>query len=84
MEINNRPLSCNVSSEDVYRMLDGYFEGIDATRSETLSSHLKNCDCCSDVMQFQLGLRTVIGSGCREELPDDVRQRLLESLHKLR
>ncbi len=83
MELNNRPLSCNVSSEDVYRVLDGHFDGFDRSRRETLSSHIEDCDCCTDVFQFQLGLRSVIGSGCREELPDDVRQRLLDSLNKL-
>ncbi len=83
MELNSQPLSCNVSSEDVYRMLDGYFEGVEQSRRQSLSSHLDSCDCCTEVLQFQLRLRSVIGSGCREELPDDVRRRVLDSLNKL-
>lgn len=78
-----QPLSCDVSSEAVYRMMDGYFDGVDSGMKQVMSSHMDDCDCCTEVFQFQLRLRSVIGSGCREELPADVRQRVLDSINQL-
>lgn len=80
LSFSEQPLTCSVSSEDMYRVIDGYVE---RSQGFDLADHIDDCDCCSDVYRFQLGLRSVIGIGCREELPADVRQRILDSLTQL-
>lgn len=72
-------LTCDPTAEELYHYIDGYLT--EPRRSE-LRTHIETCPGCEDVYHFQLGLRTMLGS-CREELPPEVKQRLLESISKL-
>jgi mycothiol system anti-sigma-R factor len=73
-------LSCNPTLQQLYDFLDGR---LDETEKSLLQSHFKMCTGCDDVFHFHAQLRTMIGVRCREEMPADVRQRLLDSITKL-
>ena len=71
--------SCNPTLEELYHYIDGRLT--EPQRSQ-FQSHLQLCTGCDDVVHFHLGLRSMLGS-CREEMPPEVRQRLLDSITKL-
>ncbi len=71
--------TCNPSLEELYRYIDGRLA--EPQRSE-VRSHLQLCPGCDDVVHFHLGLRSMLGC-CREDMPPEVRQRLIDSITKL-
>jgi len=72
-------VSCDPTIEELYSYIDGY---LGEPRKTEFKSHLETCTGCDDVYHFHIGLRSMLGS-CREEMPADVRRRLLDSITKL-
>ncbi len=70
---------CNPSLEEVYRYIDGHLG--EPERSQ-VASHLQICTGCDDILHFHMGLKSMLGS-CREDMPPEFRQRLLDSITKL-
>lgn len=71
--------TCNPTLEDLYHYIDGR---LTEPQHSQVRSHLQLCTGCDDVVHFHLGLKTMLGS-CREDMPPEVRQRLLDSITKL-
>ena len=46
----------------------------------TIRSHLDDCGPCLDVHDFEMELRTVIATRCRDRVPDDLRRRIADEL----
>jgi mycothiol system anti-sigma-R factor len=45
--------------------------------------HLVRCPPCARAYEFEVEVRTVVSARCRDELPEDVRQRVLQRLRDL-
>ena len=71
--------TCNPTLEELYTYID---DRLGEPRQSQFRSHLQSCDGCDDIVHFHLGLKSMLGS-CREEMPPEVRQRLLDSITKL-
>jgi len=71
--------TCNPTLDELYRYIDNQ---VDEPQQSEFKSHLSMCTGCDDIVHFHLGLRSMLGS-CREEMPPEVRQRLLDSITKL-
>ncbi len=71
--------TCDPTIEELYRYID---DGLGEPQRSQFRSHLEWCTGCDDIVHFHLGLKSMLGS-CREEMPPDVRQRLLDSITKL-
>ncbi len=70
---------CDPTLEEVYRFISGR---VSETEQSEFHHHLEDCPGCDDILHFHRSLRTMMGS-CREDMPPDVRQRLLDSITKL-
>lgn len=71
--------TCNPTLEELYGYIDNQFG---EPRQTEFRSHLQMCTGCDDVVHFHLGLRSMLGS-CREDMPPEVKERLLNSITKL-
>ncbi|MDG2112978.1 MAG: mycothiol system anti-sigma-R factor [Actinomycetota bacterium] len=67
-------LNCNEALAELYTFLDGELD--DARRSD-IDEHLGRCGHCHGVHDFEAELRRVIGSRTAEEVPADLRDRIL-------
>ena len=68
---------CSDALAELYTFLDG--ELTDDRRS-AIREHLDDCTPCFEAFDFEAELRIVIQQRCREEVPDDLRQRILAVL----
>ncbi|MGI9595149.1 MAG: anti-sigma factor family protein [Acidimicrobiales bacterium] len=71
------PMGCQPSLEEIYRYMDGY---LDEDRQARITSHLHHCGGCDDFYHFQAGLRQLLGTRCRTELPADLAQRVFRAV----
>ncbi|MDH3300380.1 MAG: zf-HC2 domain-containing protein [Acidimicrobiia bacterium] len=71
--------SCNPTLEELYTYID---DRLGEPQRSQFQSHLQFCTGCDDIVHFHVGLKSMLGS-CREEMPAEVRQRLLDSITKL-
>jgi len=70
-------LNCNEALAELYGFLDGE---LDDRRRADIDVHLGRCGHCSGVHEFEAELRRVIGSRATEEVPHDLRQRILDRI----
>jgi mycothiol system anti-sigma-R factor len=68
---------CNDSLAELYTFLDG--ELTDDKRVE-IRRHLDDCSPCLERFDFQAELKAVISQKCREEVPQELRERIARSL----
>jgi len=68
---------CNDSLAELYTFLDG--ELTDDKRVE-IRQHLDDCSPCLERFDFQAELKAVISQKCREEVPQELRDRIARSL----
>jgi mycothiol system anti-sigma-R factor len=61
----------------MYRYLDGE---ITVWRRWRITRHLHRCPPCAHGYDFEVELRQVIATRCREEVPDDLKQRIKAAL----
>jgi mycothiol system anti-sigma-R factor len=73
-------ISCNPTIEQLYDFMGGNLNDV---KMSQFNSHLQLCPGCDDVFHFHQGLLNMLGSSCREEIPAELRQRLLDSITKL-
>jgi mycothiol system anti-sigma-R factor len=72
--------TCNPSIEQLYDYMGG---NLSEPKMSQFNTHLQLCSGCDDVFHFHQGLLTLLGNSCREELPLELRQRLLDSITRL-
>ncbi len=63
----------------MYRYLDGE---ITIWRRWRITRHLDRCPPCANGYDFEVELRQVIASRCREEVPDELKARIKAALDR--
>lgn len=74
-------LACDEVVETLYLYLDGE---LDARGCEEVRRHLDDCAPCFEAFGFEAELRSVIAARCQEELPAELRERILTALRRPR
>jgi mycothiol system anti-sigma-R factor len=69
--------ACHEAMERIYPYLDGELTPYKRAR---IRWHLRKCEMCPDVYDFESRLKQVVHDQAQEEVPDDVVDRLLHFL----
>jgi mycothiol system anti-sigma-R factor len=70
-------MDCEHAIQRVYEYLDGE---LTVWRRRAIARHLDECPPCAHGFVFEIELRRVIVSKCRDEVPPELRRRIAESL----
>jgi mycothiol system anti-sigma-R factor len=70
-------MDCEQAIHRVYEYLDGE---LTVWRRRAIARHLDECPPCADAVVFEVELRQVIVSKCREEVPAELRDRIARAL----
>jgi anti-sigma factor (TIGR02949 family) len=73
-------LDCDDAISQLYSYLDGE---LDAGVVAELEAHLQRCSPCLEAYDFEAELRKVIVARCQEDVPGDLRNRILAVLDRL-
>ena len=71
---------CAESLKELYTFLDGE---LTIERRAHIQHHLEGCQNCYEAFDFEAELRIVVSTRCREEVPDQLRQRVADALKAL-
>ena len=71
------PMDCDDALHRVYEYLDGEMT---VWRRRAITRHLDECPPCAKGFVFEVELRRIVVSKCREEVPSSLRQRIAEAL----
>ena len=69
---------CADAIHRLYHFLDG--ELTDDRRVE-IRRHLDDCGPCLEAFDFEMELRVMIASKCRDDVPDGLRERIALAIH---
>lgn len=72
-------MDCGKADRRMYRYLDGE---ITVWRRWRITRHLHKCPPCANGYDFEVELRQVISSRCRDEVPDDLKARIKAALER--
>lgn len=73
-------MDCLDAVEDLYTYLDGE---IDDAKRGLIKAHLDDCGPCLDAFGFQDDLKRLVSDGCRSELPEGFRAKVLAAIDEL-
>ena len=79
-EAGNDDVDCNSVVQELYTFLDGE---LTPQRRVAISEHLDRCHDCIEAFDFEAELKIVIAQKCREQVPDQLRQRIASALDEL-
>jgi len=68
---------CAIAVERLYRFLD---HDLDEADMADVKRHLDECLRCLEAFDFELSLRVVIASKCRDQVPEMVRVRIWKAI----
>ena len=68
---------CREAVARLYWFLDGE---LTSERRAVIQRHLDECSDCIEAYEFEVELRVAIARGCRESLPEALRQRVFNAL----
>lgn len=68
---------CREAVARLYWFLDGE---LTTDRRSAIQRHLDECSDCIEAYEFELELRFAIARGCRDAVPDALRQRVFKAL----
>ena len=71
------PMDCDDALHRVYEYLDGEMT---VWRRRAITRHLDECPPCAKGFVFEVELRRIVVSKCREEVPPALRLRIAEAL----
>ncbi len=71
---------CDDAVAQLYSFLDGE---LDAATVGKVEAHLKRCSPCLEAFDFEAELRKVVAVKCRDQVPDELRTRILSVLDQL-
>lgn len=74
-------MECDHAIERLYLYMDGE---LTFWRRWAISRHLDDCPPCAQGFDFEFELRQVVASRCREEVPAELRARIVEALGERR
>jgi mycothiol system anti-sigma-R factor len=69
--------NCEEAVHVLYHYLDGE---LTEERRATIQAHLESCPPCFEGFEFEFELRAVIAKKCREQVPDDLRERIAAAI----
>jgi mycothiol system anti-sigma-R factor len=72
-------IDCQQVLAELYVFLDGE---LTEERRHRIRRHLDDCNPCLEVFDFEVELRQVIRSHCREPVPPELRNRVVAALRK--
>jgi mycothiol system anti-sigma-R factor len=70
-------MDCEQAGQRVYRYLDGE---LTVWRRWALTRHLDECPPCAEGFTFELELRQVVASKCRDQAPPGLEARIIAAL----
>ena len=70
-------MDCDKAIHRVYSYLDGE---LTVWRRWSVARHLDDCPPCAQGFDFEIELRQVIASKCRDEVPPDLKRRIAAAL----
>ena len=70
-------MDCDDAFLRIYEYLDGEMT---VWRRQAITRHLDECPPCADGFTFELEIRRIVVSKCREEVPPSLRLRIAQSL----
>ena len=70
-------MDCEYTIRQVYFYLDGELTGY---RRWQITRHLNRCPPCKDGFDFELELRRVVADKCRDTVPEDLKQRIADTI----
>ena len=70
-------MDCDKAHRRMYTYLDGE---ITVIRRWRITRHLGKCPPCAQGFDFELEVRQVIATRCRDEVPPELKRRIAESL----
>lgn len=70
-------MDCDKAFHRMYHYLDGE---LTVWRRWVITRHLEQCPPCGQGFEFEIELRQVIASRCRDEVPEALRRRIAESI----
>jgi mycothiol system anti-sigma-R factor len=68
---------CQEALDTLYHFLDGE---LTAQRREQIQHHLDECSPCLEAFDFEAELKVVIARRCRDQVPDNLRDRVAQAL----
>ena len=68
---------CSESLHELYTFLDGE---LTVERRVAIQQHLDDCPPCGERYDFEAELRIVVQEKCREQVPEHLKQRVLDAL----
>lgn len=76
-ECSGTEQDCQKALAELYVFLDGV---LDDERRSQIKGHLDGCMHCFEAFDFEVELRQVVAQCCREEVPSELRERILKML----
>jgi anti-sigma factor (TIGR02949 family) len=73
----NGEMDCDHAILRVYEYLDGE---LTAWKRRAITRHLDECPPCAQGFTFEIEVRRVVASKCREEAPRELRSKIAEAL----
>jgi anti-sigma factor (TIGR02949 family) len=70
-------MDCDDAIHRIYQYLDGE---LTVWRRRAIARHLDDCPPCADGFDFEIELRQVIASKCRDEVPPELKRRIANAL----
>jgi anti-sigma factor (TIGR02949 family) len=72
-----RDMDCDKAIHRMYHYLDGE---LTVFRRWKITRHLDRCPPCAQGYDFEIELRQVIATRCRDQVPPDLKRRIAEAL----
>jgi mycothiol system anti-sigma-R factor len=76
---DSEAMDCDKVIYRVYGYLDGELRFY---RRWSVRRHLEKCPPCAQGFDFELELRHVVSTKCRDEVPDELRDRIFQALEQ--
>lgn len=76
-ELDADRVDCSEAVERLYWFLDGE---LTVERRALIQQHLDDCHDCIEAYEFEAELRMAISRGCKEAVPDSLRQRVARAI----
>jgi mycothiol system anti-sigma-R factor len=69
---------CQEVIHRLYHYLDGE---LTPDKRAQIQQHLDDCPPCIEAFEFEAELRVIVSRGCREPVPDQLRERIARLIH---
>jgi mycothiol system anti-sigma-R factor len=70
-------MDCDEAIVRIYQYLDGE---LTVWRRRAISRHLDECPPCAHGFDFEIELRQVVASKCRDEVPPELKRRIAQAI----